>query len=93
MALYTTDLAPETLREKARIEIEKAKRRASMQRERREAKFHKETSRPTPEPAMDPKVLASLTRAELYEHAKQVGVRGRSKMKKAELVEAVRHAW
>jgi hypothetical protein len=35
--------------------------------------------------------LESRTRDEVYNRAKEMGIRGRSKMTKAELVEAVRH--
>ena len=93
MALYTTEFAAEAMREKARMEIERAKRRAALQRERRRGRFLDKTSESTPEPAMDASVLQSLTKDEIYEHAKQIGVRGRSKMNKAELIEAVRHGW
>ena len=81
------------MREKARAQMQKAKQRASLQRERRRAKFLDKTARDAPEPSMDASVLASLTKDELYEHAKQVGLKGRSKLNKAELIEAVRHDW
>ena len=93
MALYTNELAAEAMRERARAEIERAKRMASVERERRRAQFRGETAEPSPARSIDAGVLDSLTRDELYAHAKQIGVRSRSRMKKKELIEAVRHSW
>ena len=93
MALYTNELAAERMRERARVEIEEAKRNAATEEARRRARFQRETAQEGPRAMLDPSVLESLSRSELYEHAKQRGVRGRSKMNKAELAEAVRHAW
>jgi hypothetical protein len=93
MALYTNEFAAEAMRERARSEIERAKRMASLQRERRRGVFQEETWKGRAAHTIDAGVLQSLTRAELYGHAKRIGVRGRSKMNKHQLVEAVRHAW
>ena len=93
MALYTTELAAERMREKARVEIEKSKRLASIEEARRRDRFQRETSQDTPKGSLDPGALETMSRDELYERAKHMGIRGRSKMKKAELAEAVRHAW
>jgi hypothetical protein len=88
MALYTNELAAEAMRERARAEIERAKRMASLERERIQR-----GQQPSPEPAhtIPAGVLQSLSRAELYERAKQIGVKGRSKMSKQQLIEAIRH--
>jgi hypothetical protein len=93
MALYTNELAAEAMRERARTEIERAKRMANMQQERSRQRFREETSAPPEGASMDRHVLESLSRAELYAHAKRIGVVGRGKMSKAELAEALRHVW
>lgn len=56
--------------------------------------------KPTPAPAPKPpppaphtdKDASRMSKAELYERAKQLGVEGRSKLSKAELADAVRRA-
>jgi hypothetical protein len=93
MALYTNELAAERMRERARLEMEKAKQMAAIEEARRRERFQRETAKEPAHEVPEASVLEGMTRAELYEHAKRVGVRGRSKMSKAALIEAVRHAW
>ena len=93
MALYTTELAAEAMREKARAETERAKQVAAIQHERERAQFREDSAAGAPAPSIDASVLASLSRRDLYEHARQRGVQGRSKMTKQQLIEAVRHSW
>lgn len=47
---------------------------------------------PTPLPATSADDVSRMSKAALYERAKQLDVKGRSKMSKAELAEAVRGA-
>lgn len=49
---------------------------------------------PKPDPASGPadSVFASMSRDELYQRAQSAGIKGRSKMSKAELAEAVAQA-
>jgi hypothetical protein len=93
MALYTTELAAEAMREKARAETERAKQMAAIQHERERAQFHEASALGAAGHSIDPGVLSALSRRELYEHARQRGVQGRSKMTKQQLIEAVRHSW
>ncbi len=93
MALYTNELAAEAMREKARSEIERAKHMASVDEERRRASFRSEGGRERPHRTVSAEVLQRLTRDELYTHAKEIGLKGRSKMNKKQLAEAVREAW
>ncbi|MEZ5364416.1 MAG: Rho termination factor N-terminal domain-containing protein [Bryobacterales bacterium] len=93
MSFYTKEISAEAMREKARIETEKAKRVAAEREARRQRRFQRKTAPDETSPSIDSAVLESMTRDELYEHAKQIGVRGRSRMLKAELIEALRHNW
>lgn len=50
------------------------------------------SAEPEPTPGQSPDVPEGATRAELYEIAQEMGIKGRSNMSKTELLQAIKHS-